>query len=382
MAKQFEWTKEVYDRSATSKVIAGYDIGNRLNPDYWDSDSADEELEQIVAMELELRDPQEWANGIGLAFLAPCGHYMFPEPLLQVLSLVGSADLPAIKSTLKHHCYTVERDRKKAAMDYCLCLDAWLAGAQPQDVAPELAALGHRKIDWQSVCGGVWEALGERSEKKDLLVELTLLVIRHAIKTYRWDDEHGTDFGRDEYVGRFREDGGFDETWTMPRFDQWATPRLKRIADRLSELWPEWRSVPKGDYKSWWLCAPKAFRFLERDLWAIGKERPLEPSEPVPGFLQCGDTYPDQDEVAAWYWDFCAALEAWWKDEPVSGKVADAVAARLGEPTPMKRWLVRLFRHKLRMYEKDEGLRNGWFGRLLRPDHAGKRGVKPLATAG
>jgi hypothetical protein len=377
MVKQFEWTKEVYERSASGNVLVGYDTACQ-----WDLDSADEELKQIVAMETELGNGAEWADSLGLRYLAPCGHYMFPEPFLQVLSLVGSADLSATKSTLKHHCYAVDRDRKKAAMDYCLCLDAWLAGARPQEVAPELDALGHRKIDWQSACRDLWGVLGERSERKELLVELTLRVIRHAIKTYRWDDEQSTDFGRDEYLGQYREDGGFDETWTTPRFDQWATPRLKRTADRLSELWPEWRSVPKGDYGSWWLCAPKAFRFLERDLWAIGKERPLEPSEPVPGFLQCEDTYPDHENVASWYADFCAALEAWWKDEPASGKVADDVAARLGEPTPVKRWLVRLFRHKLRMYEKEEGLRNGWFARLLSANHAGKRGTKPLATAG
>ncbi len=380
MTKEFEWTKEVYDQSASSKVIAGYDIGNQFNPDYWDLDSADEELRQIVAMELELDDVPEWADGVGLRYLAPCGHYMFPEPFLQALSLVGSADPSIIDGTLKHHCYTVEGDRKKAAMDYCLCLDAWLAGAGPEAVARELDALGHRKINWQSVCRDLWEALGEHTEKKKLLVELTLLVIRHAIKTYRWDDEQGTDYGRDEYLGDYREDGGIDGTWGTPRFDQWATPRLKKIADRLSEVWPEWRSVPKGEYGSWWLCAPKAFRFLERDLWAIGKERPLEPSEPVPGFLQCEDTYPNQAEAAAWYEDFGAALEAWWKGESTSGRIADDVVERLGEPTPVKRWLVRLFRHKLRKYETEDGIRGGQFGRLVSPNRDRKRGTRPLAT--
>lgn len=374
MPSTFEWTKEVYDQSATGRVMAGYDIGNRFNPDYWDVDSADDELKQIVAMELELSDAQTWADSVGLRFLAPCGHYMFPEPFLQVLSLVGSADPPMADCTLKHHCYTVDGDRKKAAMDYCLCLDAWLAGAEPGAVARELDALGHRKIGWLSVCRDLWEVLGERTEKKELLVELTLHVLRHAVKSYRWDDEQGTDYGRDEYLGDYREDGGIDETWATPRFDQWATPRLKSIAGRLSELWPEWRSVPKGEYGSWWLCAPKAFRFLERDLWAIGRERPLEPGEPVPGFLQCEDTYPDHDKVASWYADFCAALEAWWKGETASGIVANDVAERLGEPTPLKRWLVRLLRHKLRNYEK------GQFGSLVHPNNSHKRGTSPLTT--
>jgi hypothetical protein len=347
--------------------MADYDISNRHNPNYWGLTSADEELKQIVAM--------EWADGVGLHYVAPCGHYMFPEPFLQVLSLVGSADPSAGRGTLKHHCYAVEHDRKKTAMDYCLCLDAWLAGAQPEAVAGELDALGHRKIDWQSVCRDLWEVLGERTEKKELLVELTLQVIRHAIKSYRWDDEQGTDYGRDEYLGQYREDGGFDKMWATPRFDQWATPRLKRIAARLSELWPEWRAAPKGEYGSWWLCAPKAFRFLKRDLWAIGKERPLEPGEPVPGFLQCEDSYPNQDEAAAWYRDFCAALDGWWRGDSTSGKVADDVAERLGEPTPVKRWLVKLFRHKLRSYEK------GQFGSLVNARTNHKRGTKPLATA-
>jgi hypothetical protein len=123
-----------------------------------------------------------------------------------------------------------------------------------------------------------------------------------------------------------------------------------------------------------WLCAPKAFRFLERLLWAIGQERPPQPADRVPGFLQIDDTHPNQDEAVAWWKAFVAALDAWWQAEPAGGPVADDVSHRLGEPTPVTRWLVRLFRRKLRFYASyEEGL-----DRLINPQPGARRGARPV----
>ena len=84
-------------------------------------------------------------------------------------------------------------------------------------------------------------------------------------------------------------------------FQENASPRVKRIESRLAEMNCQ---VPL-DLREWWLCAPKSFRFLERNLWVIGMGRSPEDAEDIPGFLQCEDTYPNQDEVAAWYASFC-----------------------------------------------------------------------------
>jgi hypothetical protein len=94
----------------------------------------------------------------------------------------------------------------------------------------------------------------------------------------------------------------------------------------------------------------------------------------VPGFLRCEDTYPDQDEAAKWWASFSLALEGWWQERPEKGDIADDVNGRLGEITPVKRWLVRLFIKKLRMLEA-----NGeQFTQLISPKHSHKRGKKPI----
>ena len=373
MTKEPKWTKEDYDRSLSSRCwwYTPYDSGEHGNPNYWQLASRDDELRHLVEMEMNLDPVPEWARKIigWIRFLPPCGHYLFPEPFLQLLSIIGSADLSVVENSFHQECYTVECQRKKAAMDYCLCLDAWLAGTTPEVPARELEALGYRKIDWHSVCGELWKVLGEHTERKDLLVELTLHALRHSIKASRWDDDKGTEFGRDQYLGDYAVNPA-----GCAVFRQGSSPRLQRLEARLSELYPDWRSFSRVDYGFWWLCAPKAFRFLERDLWAIGKERPLEKGEEVPGFLQCTDTYPNQDEAAEWYRSFCEALQGWWQEHPGKNGVADDVNQRLGKTTPVKRWLVRLFLRKLKRLEE-----NGeQFTSLVNPLPSHRRGARSV----
>lgn len=171
--------------------------------------------------------------------------------------------------------------------------------------------------------------------------------------------------------------------YEMPAFafDR-QSPRMQRVEARLAEICPNWPRV-RGDLLEWWLCAPKAFRFLERKLWNIGKgvgrafdAEKTGPNEPVPGFLKCEDTYPNHDEAAAWWRGFLQALDAWWQGTPAKGVVADDVSQRLGESTSLKRWLVRLYARRLRRLEE-----NGEeFSRLVNPNHTHKRGTKPLTV--
>ena len=371
MPKEPQWTKQAYDSSVTSECW-WYTPYDKEAGGYWEAVSADEQMKQIAAMEQSLPGVPDWARRVGIGYLPPCGHYMFPEPLLQVASLIGSGSPEAVDKTLKHQCYTVGSDRKKTVMDYCLCLDAWLAGAPPEAAARELTACGHRKIDWQAVCRDLWDVLGEPTEKKRLLVELALHAVRHAVKSYRWDDDDGSRFCRDEYLGDFRTRGG----GASRRLLQGSSPRVRRIKARLSEIDPGWAKFSQVDYEAWWLCAPKAFRFLERDLWAIGEGRRPEAGEQVPGLLRCEDTYPNQDEAAEWYRAFCGALDRWWRGKQAAGGVAGEVNRRLGESSPVKRWLVRLLLKKLRTYERH----GGTIGSLVNPKPHQKRGTRPIQT--
>jgi hypothetical protein len=374
----FHWNKETYERSISSRCwwFTPYD-GGQWN----DLIRTDDELRQIVEMETALDSVPQWARQIverSINSACPCGHYLFPLPYLEVLDAIGSRMPP----TFVHSCFTVERERKRHAQDYALCLDAWLAGAPPEAPARELSALGYRQIDWHTVCDDLWQTLGERTQVKELLVERILHGIRWAIKFTFWDDDPASAFGRDQYLGNYaRTDDqiSIDGYYDRPPFDyERASPRLQRLEARLAEVCPDWKTW-RGQLGEWWLCAPKSFRFLERILWSIGRRRPLRPADRVPGFLRCEDTYPNQDDAATWWTAFCAALDGWWRGQLTSDEVAQDIGRRLGEPTPIRRWLVRLFLRKLRRLEENgeqlTHLVNAGSGPAGR--HR-RRGIKPL----
>ena len=373
------WTKEAYEKTVSSRCwwFTPYDEGW----DAWPALRADNELREIVAMEHALGEVPQWAREIVqgcLNYLPPCGHYLFPRPFLEVVSAIGSQSGPR----LWHGCYTVERERKERMMDYALCLDAWLAGAEPEAAAAEL---GERSgVDWRAVCADLWQVLGEHSEMKDLLIERTLHRTRWWVKTPSWDDAPLGALCRDEYLGDLsaeapsaQDDGPVGSLLRSglrgPTLDEHASPRVRRLETRLKELCPDLTYTPANSTTyEWfrnlivdgsWPCAPKAFRFLERLLWSIGKERPavtlpsfpLENGDEVPGFLRCEDTYPNQHQASQWWQAFLVALRAWWRAKPTEGEVAVAVSRDLGEATPVKRWLVRLLVHRLELLQREGG---------------------------
>jgi len=387
MAKRPEWSKEVYEQSVSSRCwwFTPYDAGWDGCRDHGLRLSTDNELRQIVQMEREFGPVPNWASRIvetSIRFLPACGHYMFPLAYLECVSAIGSQT----PSDFAHGCFTIDADQKKAMQDYCLCLDGWLAGAAPEAVARELAALGHRKMGWQIVCKDLWDVLGERTELKELLVELLLHSQRWKIKSRPWDDDPCARFGRDEYLGDFSEVGcdanveGY-VTEQLPGFDERSSPKVQRLEARAAEMCDDWEWF-SYTIRYGWLCSPKAFRHLECLIWSIGKERravttrdhPMEGGDGVPGFLRCEDTYVNQDEAASWWREFRAALGDWWQGREASGAVAGDLGRRLGERTQVKRWLVRLLRHRCELLASHSGS----LGLLVHPSPKTKRGTKPL----
>jgi hypothetical protein len=166
----FQWSKETYEQSLSSRCwwFTPYDGGQ------WSGAiQADEELRQIAEMEAALGDVPPWAQQVverSIRSACPCGHYLFPQPYLEVLDAIGAQTAP----DLVHSCFTVAHTRKRQAQDYAFCLDAWLAGASPEAAARELTALGYRQIDWHATCTALWQTLGERTEVKHWLVRLFL----------------------------------------------------------------------------------------------------------------------------------------------------------------------------------------------------------------
>ena len=356
MQMHSEWSQGAYETSLSSRCWwwTSYDGG-------WCHSGlpTDDEVRQIVAMGQALGPLPEWAQQmaeVAIRFVPGCGHYLFPRGYLQVVAAIGAEDS---RAQLHSYCFAVESGRKRDFQDYCLCLDGWLAGADPQAIARELIALGHRRIDWRTVCGGLWQVLGEHTEMKDLLVERTLHQQRWWIKSCVWPGD-SAEFGRDQYLGDYAETGwpGTGEgnpELAASTFQQDMSPRVQRVDSRLAEICPDWHWFRTVIVEWSWPCAPKAFRYLEKLLWCISRGRPvislpsfpLENPEGVPGFLRCEDTWPDQDLSSAWWESFLCALRAWWLGRPQRGEVADDINRHLGEPTAIKRWLVRLLVRRL-----------------------------------
>jgi len=316
-------------------------------------------------MELSLEGVPDWATEIverHINCLPPCGHCHFPLAFLETLSAIGSESA----LTFVHTCYTANRERKARAQDYLFCLDAWLAGVGSEDAARELELRKRPGPDWPTVCRSIWDVLGEHTELKELLVERTLHRYRWWVKTLTWDDDERDVFARDMYLGDLRGSGDWyaNPGFRDPYFVEKKSPRVKRIEERISVLTPDWESF-RDSIDSTWLCAPKTFRFLERILWETGKEGRYSPDEVVPGFLQCEDTYPNREDSVPWWRELSEALRSWWQESPAEGVTADDVNRLLGEPTPVKRWLVRLYLHKLRRLEMNthDGL-----AKLVLPD--------------
>ncbi|MGD0113719.1 MAG: hypothetical protein ABSD48_17825 [Armatimonadota bacterium] len=209
------------------------------------------------------------------------------------------------------------------------------------------------------MCAALWQTLGERTEIKELLVERVLHRQRWWVKSLVWDDDARDVFVRDHYLGDLRGSGDSygNPSFLDPYFTELEAPRVRQLNARLASVCQDWDRF-RGNIEGSWLCAPKAFRFLERTLWAIGRERqPRDGDAPVPGFLQCDDTYPDHGRAERWWRDFLSALRCYWQGQVAPGEVGDEVNQRLGSPSPEKRWLVRLLVRKLELYEQHAGIR-------------------------
>lgn len=359
-----QWTKEAYQRSLSSCCWASTRYCSS-GDGYWCNVEKDEELRKIYETELSLGKPPKWPGAVvrgPIAMLPMCGHYRFPLAFLDAVDSIGRQK----PVDFMHGCFTVDHERKRHMMDYLLCLDCWLAGTTPEVPARELSALASRSADWQSICRDLWRILGARTELKELLVERLLHLRRHQIKERVWDDDLGSELGRDQYLGDYQEEdtGGSNpaRVWSciktpLSYFDEGASPHIQRIERRLTEIFPEWSDQP-GSFKLWminesWLCAPKELRFMERLIWAIGKERIFRKGDKIPGFLQCEDTLPDRQKAARYWRHFLRALDAWWRGNALRGNVALDIKQRLGRPTAVKRWLVRLLAHKCRVLTSD-----------------------------
>ena len=348
------WSRETYQSSISSRCWAftPYDQGWDRCPEL----RTDEVLQQLVQQENSLSPIPPWAQELverSINFPPYCPHWAFPSPYLEVLESIGKQT----PQTFVHGCYTASGDRKERMQDYVFCLDAWLAGAEPQQAALELTQRGYPQTDWPRVCADLWDVLGERSELKELLVRRIVHRQRWWIKSLVWDDDRRDLYGRDQFLGDVGCEGNShygNPDFRDPYFAELRVPEVRMMEERLSATCPDW-SPFQGMIHNSWLCAPKAFRFLERLLWCVGKEEmavslpdhPLDRSDKVPAFLQCEDTYGNSTEGKEWVRAFVGGMRSWIAGSEPDGKVASDIHRRLAERNPLKLWLVGLYLRKI-----------------------------------
>ncbi|MCE5259262.1 MAG: hypothetical protein LLG44_09440 [Chloroflexi bacterium] len=361
MTEKMPWFREAYLDSISSRCWAytPYDQGWDRCPEL----QCDKALRCLFEQEKRLEPVPRWAQDIverSINFPPFCPHWAFPSPYLDVLDAIGKQT----PQTFVHGCYTASRERKERMLDYVFCLDAWLAGAVPRQAALELSMRGNADINWQQVCAALWEVLGERSELKELLLRRIVHRQRWWIKSLVWDDDHRNLYCRDQFLGDTQCGGGNEQghygnpRFYDPYFAELQVPEVQQIERRLSEICPDWSWFQSFIHDSW-LCAPKAFRFIERLLWCVGKEKravslpshPLENGDIVPGFLQCEDTYSSIAGGKEWVRDFIVGMRLWVSGcRPNSALICD-VYQRLAERTPIKLWLVGLYLRKIELLD-------------------------------
>ncbi len=364
------WTKDDYENSISSKGWVGtpYD-GGWTELAVREGLPEDEELRGIFFEEMELKRVPDWAKRfvevyLNEPWLPYCGHYTFPSMLLQSLACIGQERISTKKMTAR--CYRVEPERRELLAKYLFCIDAWLKGTSLKQLGERLNKLRWSERNWVKIAENIYDALGERDEDKILLLQRIMHRQRWWLRTLFWMNDKPLN----EKLGYYYGKNYFDKEGQMRVDEYFAEFEDQEVIQLETEIKRRFDDADKwlGMIHSTWLCGPKAFRYLERQLLHVGhKSLLLSPkilNQPV---LMCEDTYPQKEWSVRWYKAFRRALGSWLEGknedevEEVERGVAHQVVKLLGRVTPVKHWLVRLLRHKLDLYEKHSG-----FDRLVR----------------
>ena len=320
----------------------------------------------LFEQERALGQPPDWAIEIVermIDNLPMCGHYTFPQPVLSICRAIRQRACPAV---IRSH-YTADPERKRLMSYYVYCLDAWLNSAALDEVVSELSARDGLGRDWPGIARAIYKTLEPPSERKRLLVQRLVHRQRWWIKTLIWPGDARDRFGLDAYLGDARGDeadcGAYGNSpHGDPYFAELRVPAVQELSAHIRGLGD---GELLGNIEHSHLCAPKAFRYLEKTILAIGcvgcGGSPADQS-----ILQCEDLYPDFQRYKAWYDAFMCCLQAWLRGNA-------AALDELGDATPVSRWLGGVLHCKLGLFEVCNP-----FGRLVGRRPAGKSGTQAL----
>ena len=303
--------------------------------------------------------------------LPMCGYYDYPNNVTQIIEAMSAEQCP----TVVLRCYTVDSRRKVLMSYYVYCLDAWHKDAPNLHVVAELSLRDSLGKNWKSIASAIYQALGDRTEIKMIVVERLIHRLRWWIKSLIWSDDKRDSFLLDVYSGDIR---GDEEKWGAygnspygdPYFAELRLPHVRTMEERICADVPNGKELLER-IQSTWLCAPKVFRYLEKLIAEIGVigsgTRPAE----APPILQCEETYPDFDANHKHFADLLERLRGWMDGD-------EGLLPSLGQTSPVKLWIAHLLWHKLVFHSRYEGN----FAKLVGERSHGKSGTKkPNTTA-
>lgn len=358
-----KWCKENYEKSITSRAwsYSPYDVDWRDLP-------SSPELRVIFEEEMAVGTVPNWAVEIVDRMIGPpqCGHYTFPHPILQICEAIREEKCPEFVCG----CYTADSERKILMSYYVFCLDAWLKKVPLKIATTELAMRDSLGKDWSKIIAAVYNSLSAPSQQKVLLIRRLVHRVRWWIKTLIWFDDKRNRYLLDVYSGDVRGDevkwGAYGNSpFGDPYFVELELPEIKELARQICETVPEGKKL-LARIEATWLCAPKAFRYLEKLILEIGRIGSESTTNRDLSILRCEDTYPNITSYQKWYSSFISFLVTW-----LDGNCE--ALSELGEITPVKHWLVRILRHKLQLWEK-----YGNLGKLIGAKPPGKNGTKTI----
>lgn len=368
------WCQQNWDRSVTSRAWAYTPFGWEAIQELGEDHPWRREFRAILDEEMALGPVPAWAAEIVDRMIGPlptCGHYAFPRPVLGICGAIRDRECPEFVCG----CYTADSERKALMSYYVYCLDAWLKGAPLEVATAELALRPGLGKDWPRIIAAIYRVLGSPSEQKALLVGRLVHRLRWWIKTLIWSDDKRDRYMLDVYSGDARGDearfGAYgNPPFGDPYFAERRLPEMEALAAQIRQRVPGGKRLLER-IESTWLCAPKAFRYVEKLITAIGsiggEPGPVcSDDAPAEAVLQCEDTYPEVASCRKWYSTFMASLADWLGGNPQA-------AHGLGEITAVKHWLVRILRHKLRLYESWDNL-----GKLVGAQPPGKSGARAI----
>jgi hypothetical protein len=178
-----------------------------------------------------------------------------------------------------------------------------------------------------------------------LLVDRLIHRLRWWVKSHTWEHDLRTQFGLDQYLGDVRGDGSWgdfsDPELRDPYFTELREPDITAMETRIRHEIPNSEALLTR-IQSTWLCAPKAFRYIERVLIEIGSVGTANEPDFARTLLDCQDTYPDFSQAGEWERDLLDRLSAWLAGD--GGAIPE-----LGTCTPVKHWIVGLLSYRLQL---------------------------------